>query len=82
MGNLIKYSKFYQNSNASNTIDKSFSYFIYMLSYRRDTRYKQQKGTRIKVFDKSLITAALRNCPKSVFLASKHAGEKCNILRK
>lgn len=51
-----------------------------MLSYRRGTKYKQQKGTRIKVFDKSLITAALKDCPKSVFLACEDAGEKCNIL--
>jgi len=53
-----------------------------MLSYRRGTKYKQQKGTRLKGFGKSLITAALRDCPKSVFLACEHAGEKCNILRK
>lgn len=66
-----------ENSNTSNMIDKKLLYFIYKLSYRRGTKYKQQKGTRIKVFERSLITAAFKPIQKSVFLACKHAGEKC-----
>lgn len=32
------------------------------------------KRTKIKVSERSLITAALRGCPKSVFLACEYSG--------